>query len=291
MFQNTLRDPCLIRGKGLHTGRETYVRLLPAPPDTGVWFRMFSEGRQLDFPATQESVVGTTLSTTVGRDGSQVCTVEHLLAALAGLEVDNVVIETEGPEIPAMDGSAQPFVARIMEVGRKVQNVPRRFIKILAPITVEDGERHAGLYPALTPTYSFLIDFDARGIQAQSLKVFLTPQTFVAQLAKARTFGFVEDLQTLQDNGLALGAGLENAVGLGTAGVVMNPDGLRYHDEFVRHKILDAVGDLSLAGSPILGEYRGVKSGHEMNFRLVQQLAAHPERWEIVSTTTAAQAV
>jgi UDP-3-O-[3-hydroxymyristoyl] N-acetylglucosamine deacetylase len=291
MQQTTLRAPCHLYGIGLHTGKPTQMTLLPAPPDTGVWFRLFAGGRQVEFPATHEAVVRTTLSTCLGRDGLEVCTVEHLLAALAGMEIDNVVIETEGSEVPAMDGSAQPFVARIMEVGRKVQPAPRRYIKVLAPILVEAGDKHAGLYPSVTPAYSFLIDFENPGIQTQSLKVFLTPQTFVAQLAKARTFGFIADLKSLQRKGLALGAGLENAVGLDPQGAVLNPDGLRYRDEFVRHKILDAIGDLSLAGTPILAEYRGLKSGHQLNHRLVQRMVELPDHWEIVSAGAEAQAV
>ncbi len=291
MQQYTLRAPCHLYGTGLHTGKATQITLLPAPPDTGIWFRVFAGGRQVEFPATHESVTRTTLSTCLGREGLEVCTVEHLLAALAGLEIDNVVIEAEGPEVPAMDGSAQPFVARIMEVGRKVQSSPRRYIKVLAPIQVEAGDKVASLQPSVVPSYSFLIDFDNPGIQTQSLKLFLTPQTFVAQLAKARTFGFVEDLQSLQRKGLALGAGLDNAVGLDPQGAVLNPDGLRYKDEFVRHKILDAIGDLSLAGAPILAEYRGIKSGHQLNHQLLRRMVELPEHWEIVTAGAEAQAV
>lgn len=291
MQQYTLRAPCHLYGAGLHTGKPAQVTLLPAPPDTGVWFRLFAGGRQVEFPATHASVVRTTLSTCLGRDGLEVCTVEHLLAALAGLEIDNVVIETDGQEIPAMDGSAQPFVARIMEVGRQVQPAPRRFIKVLAPIQVEQGDKHAALVPSVALAYSFLIEFDNPGIQTQSLKLFLTPQTFAAQLAKARTFGFIEELQNLQRRGLALGAGLENAVGLDPQGAVLNEGGLRYRDEFVRHKILDAIGDLSLAGAPILAEYRGIKSGHHLNHRLLQRMAELPDHWEIVTAGAEAQAV
>jgi UDP-3-O-[3-hydroxymyristoyl] N-acetylglucosamine deacetylase len=291
MQQYTLRAPCHVYGTGLHTGLAARTTILPAAPDTGIWFRLFSAGRQVEFPATHESVVRTTLSTCLGRGGVEVCTVEHLLAALAGLEIDNAIVETDGPEVPAMDGSAQPFVARIMEVGRKVQSAPRRYIKVLEPIVVEAEDKQAGLYPSSGPAYSFLIDFDNPGIQTQSLKLFLTPQTFVAQLAKARTFGFVEDLLSLQHKGLALGAGLENAVGLDPHGAVLNPDGLRYKDEFVRHKILDAIGDLSLAGTPILAEYRGIKSGHQLNHALVRRLAEQTERWEYVSAGAEAQAV
>ena len=291
MQQYTLRAPCHLYGAGLHTGKPAQVTLLPAPPDTGVWFRLFAGGRQVEFPATHASVVRTTLSTCLGRDGLEVCTVEHLLAALAGLEIDNVVIETDGQEIPAMDGSAQPFVARIMEVGRKLQPATRRYLKVLRPIVLEEGEKAAGLYPAPSPAYAFLIDFDNPAINTQSLKVYLTPQTFVAQLAKARTFGFQEELQSLQRNGLALGAGLENAVGLDPEGRVLNPEGLRFGDEFVRHKLLDAIGDLSLAGYPILAEYRGIRSGHLMNTRLLARLAEVPHHWELVTAGQEAQAV
>lgn len=283
MHQHTLRAPCQISGKGLHTGKETQLTLLPAPPDTGVVFRLIGEGRQVELSATTHSVVGTLLNTTLGREGLEVCTVEHLLATMAGLEIDNVYIVTQGPEIPAMDGSAQPFVARIMEVGRKLQPVPRRYLKILAPIIVEEGSKFAGLYPSLNTSFAFLIDFENPAIQTQSLKITLSPHTFVTQLSPARTFGFLADLEAMQREGRALGAALENAVGLDPAGQVLNEDGLRYPDEFVRHKILDAIGDLSLAGLPMLAEYRGIKSGHEFNHRLLQAVAEHPDRWEIVT--------
>ena len=291
MHQITLRAPCRIFGKGLHTGQSTQITLLPAPVDTGVVFRIRRGGRQVEVQACCGSVVRTTLSTSLGRDGLEVCTVEHLLAALAGLQIDNVIVEADGPEIPAMDGSAQPFVARIMEVGRQLQPASRRYIKVLAPVIVDDGEKHAGLYPAITPSLSFMIDFENPAIQTQSLTVYLTPQTFVAQLAKARTFGFIEDLQNLQRNGFALGAGLDNAVGLNPDGTVLNPEGLRYPDEFVRHKILDAIGDLMLAGSPIVAAYRGIRSGHQMNVRLLEILAEQPDRWEFISAAPQAQAV
>jgi UDP-3-O-[3-hydroxymyristoyl] N-acetylglucosamine deacetylase len=290
MQQNTLRAACHLYGTGLHTGKQCHVTLQPAPPNSGVWFRLFADGRQVEFPATHESVVRTTLSTCLGRDGLEVCTVEHLLAALAGLEIDNVLIEADGPEVPAMDGSAQPFVARIMEVGRRVQEAPRRYLRVLKPVVIEQGDKHASLHPAGTPSYSFMIDFDNPGIQTQSLRLFLTPQTFVAQLAKARTFGFIEELNALRRKGLALGAGVENAVGLDPQGAVLNPDGLRFADEFVRHKILDAIGDLSLAGLPILAEYRGIKSGHQLNHRLLKRLVELPQHWDVVTASMDVQA-
>ena len=291
MHQYTLRSSCHIYGRGLHTGKENQITLHPADPDTGIVFRVFDKGRQVEFPASVASVRRTTLSTTLGKDGVEVCTVEHLLSALAGLQIDNAIIETQGNEIPAMDGSAQPFVSRIMEVGRQLQPAPRKYLKILEPIVIEEDGKTAALYPSLAPAYSFLIDFDNPTIKTQSYKVYLTPQTFVAQLAKARTFGFMEDLNTLQSNGFALGAALENAVGLDPEGRVLNPEGLRYKDEFVRHKILDAIGDMSLAGMPILGEYRGIKSGHQLNARLLGLLSEQSDKWEEITAGAEAQAV
>ena len=292
MYQSTLRSPCKIRGVGLHSGQCTGIALLPAPVNTGIVFRVKEGERQVDIPARSEYVVGTTLNTTLGRDEQQVCTVEHLLAALAGLEIDNAIVVTDGHEIPAMDGSAQPFVARIMEVGRKVQPALRRYLRILEPVFVQDGDRFAGLYPASTTTFVFSIDFDHPAIQTQSYRVRPTPQSFVAELARARTFGFIEDLEHLQEQGLARGAGVENAVGLSREGKVLTAEGLRYPDEFVRHKILDAIGDLSLAGYPILGEFRGVKSGHRLHNRLLGALAQQPGNWDLIAPgAQAAQAV
>ena len=293
MHQHTLRAPCHIYGKGIHTGEDTQIMLLPAPPDTGVIFRLIRNGRQVEFPAVTSNVTSTTLNTSLGREGLEVCTVEHLLSALAGLEVDNVYIVTNGPEIPTMDGSSQPFVTRIMEVGRRLQPVPRRYLKILEPVVIDEDGKSAGLYPSLISTFAFTIDFDNPAIRTQSLRLRMTPQTYVAQVARARTFGFLADLERLQKQGLAKGAGLENAVALDLDGRILNAEGLRYADEFVRHKLLDAIGDLSLAGYPIIGEYRGLKSGHLLNHKLVQALFAQPERWEIVSSgiETAAQAV
>jgi len=293
MYQKTIRTACQIKGIGLHSGAQTSITLLPAPENSGIVFSVPRGDTQVEIPARYENVVRTTMSTTLGRDGVEIGTVEHLMAALTGLEIDNLRIVMEGPEIPAMDGSALPFISRIMEVGRKVQSAPRSYIKVLKPVVVEDGDRVAGLFPAHLPTYSFLIEFNHAAIRTQSYKVHLNAQTFVAHVAKARTFGFMADVELLKSKGLARGAGLENAVGLGPDGSVLNPDGLRYDNEFVRHKILDAVGDLSLLGYPILGEYRGIKSGHEMNLRVQKALMAHRDSWELVTANTyeAAQAV
>jgi UDP-3-O-[3-hydroxymyristoyl] N-acetylglucosamine deacetylase len=292
-YQNTLRRPCQVHGVGIHSGKQVHVTLLPAAANTGIVFRVREGGRQVEIPARAEFITRTVMSTTLGRDGLEVCTVEHLLAALAGLEIDNAVIVIDGREIPGMDGSAQPFVARLLEVGRKLQPVARRFLKVVQPVVLDDGGRFAGLFPAPDRMFSFLIDFNHPAIQTQSLSLRLTPQAFVSEIARARTFGFLEDLKALQEKGLALGAGLDNAVGLTRSGEVLNDGGLRYADEFVRHKILDAVGDLSLAGAPILGEFKGIKSGHALHARLVQALLEQPGAWEMVtfSAEQSAQAV
>lgn len=283
MQQQTLKSPCHIHGIGLHSGARTTVSLLPAPADTGVVFRINDGERQVDIPARAEFVEHTNLSTSLARDGLKVGTVEHLLAALTGLSIDNAVVLAQGTEVPAMDGSALPFVSRIMEVGRQIQAAPKRYIKINAPIEVEEGDKFAGLFPAAVSMFSFTIDYPHPVVRRQSLKLRLTPQSFVSELAKARTFGFADDLEALNAKGLSLGASLENVVGLGKDGTVLNEDGLRYHDEFVRHKILDAIGDLSLLGHSILGEYRGIKSGHALNLKLMQALAHNPDHWELIS--------
>ena len=294
MLQKTLRAPCHIQGIGVHSGREVAISLLPAPPDTGILFRL-ENGRgngkeHVDVPAHSDFITSTTMNTSLGRDGREIRTVEHLLAALVGMEVDNVVIRTHGAEIPAMDGSALPFVSRIMEVGRETQPAPRKFLRIKAPITVEEGEKSVGLYPSDVPTFSCEIDFPHPAVGYQQLKIHLSPQVFVSDLAKARTFGFEEEMKDLHRRGLARGGSLDNGIGLGENGKVLNPDGLRYPDEFVRHKILDAVGDLALAGATILGEYRAVKPGHSIHRRLLHELRDNPERWEIVSASETQQA-
>lgn len=293
MHQKTLRSPCHIHGTGLHSGQEARIALLPASPNHGVVFRVREQGRQVEIPARFDFIKHTKLNTTLGRGDTKICTVEHIMAALAGLEIDNVIIVTQGSEIPSMDGSAQPFVSRIMEVGRKVQPALRQYLKILAPIEVQNGSKLAGLYPSDCTEYSFLIDFENPAIKTQSYHIQLNSQNFVSHIAKARTFGFMSELEQLKAQGLAKGAGLENAVGLNSDGLVLNSDGLRYKDEFVRHKVLDAIGDISLSGHQIIGEYRGIKSGHWLNSKLLKALYAKPDHWELVTADdiSTAQAV
>ncbi|MDH4122301.1 MAG: UDP-3-O-acyl-N-acetylglucosamine deacetylase [Deltaproteobacteria bacterium] len=290
--QKTLRQSVTIRGIGLHSGQETAITLHPAGADTGVVFRLTKGGQVHHLPAKSDYVTRTILSTNLGHGPFEVRTVEHLMAALRGLEVDNVEVEVAGCEVPMMDGSSMPFAQPMQQAGLKTLSAPRRLLRVLEPIELRDDEtgKFAGLYPSNRPTFSFRIDFNHPAIQTQELSVPITPDSFLNELASARTFGFEDDLHTLQQQGLALGAGLSNAVGLGRDGTVLNPGGLRFSDEFVRHKILDAIGDLSLVGYPLLADYRGVRSGHAMNLKLMHHLADQPDRWEIVSADELAQA-
>lgn len=290
MFQTTLSKSCHIQGIGLHTGEPVRLTLLPAPPDTGLVFRILPE--KVEIPARWDCVVSTRLNTTLGKKGKEVKTVEHLLAALRGMEIDNAVIETSGAELPALDGSAQPYVSMMREAGVEVQQVPRAWIRILRPVTVEETGRFAGLFPAPEPSFQAAIDFDHPAIGSQIYRLILNAEAFASEIAPARTFGFEADIQQLKADGLGRGAGLENAVGLGVDGAVMNPEGLRFENEFVRHKILDAVGDITLAGSPIWGAYRNIKAGHEMNHRLLEALFAQPAAWtkEVMEPTLKATA-
>lgn len=290
MHQKTLRRSCEIRGIGLHTGKDAKIVVHPAPADHGVVFRVTRGRKAVDIKARAKYVNRTRLSTCIGRKRREVCTVEHFMAAVYGLEIDNLLVEVEGGEVPVMDGSALPFVNSLRAAGYTVQPVPKRYIRVLEPIVVKGETRTAGLYPSPIPIFSFEIDFDHPAIKVQSRSIPLTPRTFVNEISKARTFGFEKDLQALQRKGLALGVGLENCVGLGRDGSVLNPEGLRYEDEFVRHKILDAIGDLSLAGYPLLAEYRGQKSGHALNLRLVQALLETPENWELIDSGEAPRA-
>lgn len=282
MHQKTLRGACHIRGIGLHSGKEARLTLHPAPANHGLVFRIRQGRRLVEFPAQVPYITRTLLSTSLGHQGLEVCTVEHLMAALSGLEVDNAVIEVEGFEIPVMDGSALPFVQRIQAVGTKVLPVTRQFLRILQPVEVIDGDRSAGLYPSDRPVFTLDIDYPHAAVGFQSLSIPLTQQRFISELAPGRTFGFMEDLESMQAEGFALGAGLDNAIGLAADGTVVNPKGLRFPDEFVRHKILDAIGDVYLTGHPVLGEFRGVKSGHSIHIKLLESLLAQPSRWELI---------
>ena len=268
--------PC--RGVGVHTGARVSMTLHPADTGTGIVFRRSDRGGATiaaDWRNVQESPLCTTLT---DREGVSVATVEHLLAALAGAEIDNVVVELDGPEVPVMDGSAEPFLFLIERAGIVEQDAPRRAIKVLKPVRVADENRMAALTPASGFSVSFKIDFPDEVVKRQDISLSLDSESFRTEIARARTFGFLEDVERLRAAGLARGGSLDNAVVVsGTK--VLNKDGLRYADEFVRHKVLDAVGDLYLAGGPIVGHFRGVRSGHALNRRLLEALFADRSAW------------
>ncbi|HEY8160875.1 MAG TPA: UDP-3-O-acyl-N-acetylglucosamine deacetylase [Methylocystis sp.] len=263
--QTTLARSVMLYGRGVHSDRPARLSLLPAAADAGI---TFSAGGA-DILADWRNVDATQLRTRLTGEGASVSTVEHLLAALSGLEVDNALVEVEGDEIPAMDGSAEAFVSAIVEAGVVELSVPRRFLRVTAPVRVSDGAGWAELTPARSGlSLDVEIAFEGRvGRQRRALK--LTPEAFRRELARARSFGFLRDAERLWRDGLALGASLENTVVL-DGEAVLNREGLRFADEFVRHKMLDVVGDLALAGAPIIGAFRSFRGGHALNLALVR---------------------
>lgn len=267
-------------GVGLHTGRKVSITLSPAPPDTGLVIKRadIANGGSL-IPLSWCHVVDSQLATTVGNEhGISVSTVEHVMAALAGCEVDNAIIQVDGPEFPIMDGSAAPFVKMIDRVGVVEQPAPRRAIKVLRPIRVEDGDKFLSLLPADNFGVDFEIEFASDAIAHQDLSVTMVNGTFRADIARARTFGFEHEVTALRNAGFALGGSLENAIVI-SGDKVLNEEGLRYDDEFVRHKILDCIGDLYLAGAPIIGQVEARCSGHDLNHRILRALFEDDDAW------------
>ncbi len=288
--QQTLKTSISCAGVGLHTGSMVNMTLHPAAPNTGVVFRRTdldaSQGGGVDIPARADAVGDTQLGTTICAPGpfatATVSTIEHVMAALSGCSVDNVIIDVDAPEVPVMDGSSVPFVRLIECAGVEQQGAPRRYIRILRPVEIAIDEKRAVLEPHDGFAVHFEIDFPSPAIGRQEMTVELGEPSFKKDIAAARTFGFVKDVEMLRSMGLARGASLENTVAIDDDAVV-NDDGLRFKDEFVRHKVLDAVGDLYLAGAPIIGRYRGVRSGHALNNELVRKLFATPEAFEITT--------
>ncbi len=283
--QTTLARDVELSGTGVHSGAPVSVILHPAESDIGFRFLVSRRGRIVaEIPADVRSVKNLTLCTVIGDEtGVTVGTVEHLLAALRGLNVDNCYIEIDNREVPIMDGSSAAFVAAIEDVGIRELSEPRKFIKVLKPIRVQDGDCFGELVPSNGFHLDVEIDFPSALIGRQHLKLELTPSSFRSELSRARTFGFMRDVEKLWKAGLALGASLENTVALGDDKVI-NAEGLRHPQEFVRHKMLDAVGDLALAGAPILGAFKSVRGGHRLNAHVLQALFAGGEnqawRWE-----------
>jgi UDP-3-O-[3-hydroxymyristoyl] N-acetylglucosamine deacetylase len=279
--QRTLKGAIGCRGVGLHTGRRVLMTLKPAPPGTGIVFRRTDAGAEIR--ARWENATDSRLSTVLANgSGVEVGTVEHLLAALAGAEIDNAIVELDGPEVPIMDGSAAPFLFLIARAGIREQQERRRAIRVLKPVSVAFGGAMASLIPDPGFSMSFEIDFDNPLIRRQEITLVWDEGAFERELARARTFGLVDDLDRLRAAGLVRGGSLDNAVVV-SGNRVLNTGGLRYADEFVRHKLLDAYGDLYLAGGPIIGHFRGVRSGHALTRRLLAALFADEKAWSIAT--------
>jgi UDP-3-O-[3-hydroxymyristoyl] N-acetylglucosamine deacetylase len=289
--QRTLKTLTRATGVGLHTGQKIRMVLRPAQPDTGIVFRRIDLDPVVDLPAKAESVGETRLSSCLVQGTARVYTVEHLMSALSGLGVDNVFIDLDGPEVPIMDGSAAPFAFLIQAAGIVEQGVPKRFIRITKRVEVADGDKWARLEPFEGYKLSFSIVFDHPVIEKsnQAVTVDFAKTSYLKEIARARTFGFMQDVEQLREDGLALGGGLDNAVVLDEFRV-LNAEGLRFGDEFIRHKILDAIGDLYLMGNPLLGAFSAHKSGHALNNRLLRELILRRDAWEMVSFERAEEA-
>lgn len=281
--EHTLAGPAICAGVGVHTGARVRLSIRPAPAGTGVVFvRTDVKDRDNRVPVSAEAVVSARLGTVIGNArGVTVSTIEHLMAALSALGVDNAVVELDGPEVPIMDGSALPFVALLDRAGFRRQEAPQRMIEILEPVVVEEGDKSAALHPCDRFEMFFEIEFPTAVIGRQAVDVVLTEASFRAELASARTFGFLEEVEALRAAGLGRGASLENVLVI-DGDALINPEGLRFPDEFVRHKAMDAVGDLYVLGAPLLGRFEGRKAGHALNNRLCRALMASPQAWRYV---------
>ena len=281
--QRTLKSSVSCDGIGLHTGAAVAMTLRPAESGAGIVFERKDIAGSAPIPARWDHVVDTRLCTTLGNDdGVTVTTVEHLMAAFSGCGVDNAVVEIDGPELPIMDGSSAPFVSLIDSVGLVEQQAPLRIIRLHKTVTVRDGERFASLAPGNGFSLGFEISFENPTVARQTITVGLVNGTFKGELASARTFGFLDEVEAMQAAGFARGGSLDNAVVI-SGDSVLNADGLRYDDEFVRHKALDAIGDLFLAGARIIGRFEGVCSGHDMNNRLLRAMFSDAEAWSLVT--------
>ncbi len=289
LMQRTLRSVTRTTGVGLHTGARVELTLRPAAPDTGIVFHRVDLPTPVTIPARAENVGDTRLSSTLKREGAAISTVEHLMSALAGLGIDNLHVDVAGPELPIMDGSAGPFVFLLQSAGVLEQNVPKKYLRIRLPVEVRDGDKWARFEPHDGFRLDFTIDFPhpVFGSENRHVVIDFAEHSYVKEVARARTFGFMQDVEALRSAGLALGGSLQNAVVLDETRV-LNREGLRYDNEFVKHKVLDAIGDLYLLGHPLVGQYTAFKSGHGLNNALARALLARPDAFEI--TTFAADA-
>ena len=282
LLQHTLSGPAVCAGVGVHSGQRVRVAVRPAAADTGVVFvRSDVSDRDSRIPVSAQAVTCTQLNTKISNaSGVSVSTIEHLMAALSALDVDNVIVEVDGPEVPIMDGSALPFVQLLDRAGRRTQAIPRRYIEVVAPVEVGDGAKRAALLPCDRFEVAFEIAFPSAAIGRQAVDLSITERSFRDQLAAARTFGFVHEVEALRRLGLARGASLDNAIAL-DGDVMLNAEPLRFRDEFVRHKALDAIGDLYVLGAPVIGRFETRYGGHSLNNLLVRALMADPAAWRM----------
>jgi UDP-3-O-[3-hydroxymyristoyl] N-acetylglucosamine deacetylase len=282
--QRTLKNVIRGTGVGLHTGEKVYLTLRPAAPNVGIVFRRVDLPEPVIIEARPENVGETTLSTTLVKGDVKISTVEHLLSAFAGLGIDNAYVDVSAPEVPIMDGSAGPFVFLIQSAGVEEQNAPKRFIRIKRKLKVEDGDKWASFEPYDGFKVTFTIDFEHPAFRkdVQTASIDFSSTSFVKEVSRARTFGFMRDIEALRKRRLALGGSMDNAIVVDNYRV-LNEDGLRYADEFVKHKILDAIGDLYLLGHSLIGSFTGHKSGHGLNNRLLMELLRQKDAWESVT--------
>ena len=282
--QRTLRNSIKATGVGLHTGEKVLLTLSPAPVDTGIVFRRTDLNPVAEIPARADLVGETTLSTCLIHNDARVSTIEHLLSAMAGLGVDNAYVDVTAPEIPIMDGSAAPFVFLLQSAGLVEQHAPKKFIRVKREVTVTDGDKSAKFLPLEGFKISFGIDFDHPVFKhrAATTEIDFSTTSFVREISRARTFGFVEEIEYLRSKGLARGGSMDNAIVIDDY-KVLNNDGLRYEDEFVKHKVLDAIGDLYLLGYSLIGEYQAFKSGHALNNQALRTLISQKDAWEMVT--------
>ncbi len=284
--QRTVAKRVSCAGVGLHSGRPARLTIAPAPPDAGVTFVRTDRG--VEIPALAANVVDTTLSTNLASGGVRVSTVEHVLAALTGMGIDDCRVEVDGPEVPILDGSAAPFVALIHEAGVKTLPVGKRFLLVQKPVEVREKDRSARFEPAESLSIDFTADFHHPLVTDQTFRFAFSDREFEREVARARTFCFLRDIEKMRAMGLARGGSLENAIVIDEFSI-LNPEGLRYPDEFVRHKVLDALGDLALAGMPIIGAFRAHKSGHALNQALVTKVLGDPGAFRVVQVSAESQ--
>lgn len=286
--QRTLKSLTRAVGVGLHSGQRVELTLRPARPDTGIVFRRVDLPEPVDIPVHAQAVTDTRLASTISSGSAKVHTVEHLMSACAGLGIDNLYVDITAEEVPILDGSAASFVFLLQSAGIELQGTPKRFIRVLKPVEVREGEGATVKWARLEPYHgyklSFEIDFDHPAVDStgQRVEFDLSTGSYSRDIARARTFGFTKDVEAMRTHGLALGGGLDNAIVMDDY-KVLNADGLRYDDEFVKHKILDAMGDLFLIGKPMLAAYSAFRSGHALNNRLLRELLDHPQAYEVVT--------